>query len=502
MLPILQGSLITVGPWFSTHGRKGLRVYPYQRGGVVKTASSSTTITLHDSGDIAADDYVMVCTAGSYGEDNVWTPALSKVAKVTAVASNVLTISGSGLTVAVGDYCLCLGADTGGTAPNFDASDLTLYDDPAGTTASSYDYLLTGSSSGFIGWVNRGAIECDLLVTDSSNVPLSVEIAKPLLQQRVNYAYRGTRPTHTIASGEITLADGLEASEVILAAESSTTDTLDTITGGVAGDVLYLTADSGDTITVSETDNVSLESTVALTGDLILTLRYDGTTWDEISYTSASGGSSSLPSSPATDDLAKWDGSDWVPVELTVATTTVSAETVIERIDVTIAVANFDFTEIPQTYDHVKVRMTIRSSDTGDNDNLSTFFNNDTTSTNYYQTRIAGRNTAAVVQEGNSELGIRFTGGGSPSDTFGSVEFTLLNYTKTDKYMTYWSSIALDETTTEQQVAMNMSTWRNTAAVTRITLSPFSGGNFVTGSFIELIGIKNQTVVTAVSLTV
>jgi hypothetical protein len=242
---------------------------------------------LDDSGDFAVNDYVVICAKGSYGDDNVWTPASSKIAKVTAVSSNTLTIDGSGLTVAVGDYALNIGADTGGTSPNFDGSDITLYDDPAGTTASTLDYLLTGSSAGFIGWVNRGAIECDLLITDSNDLMLGIEIAKPLLLQRVHYTYRGTRPTLTIDTGSAALPAGLEFSEVIIAAESGTTDQLDTLTGGVAGDTLVLVADSTDTITLSEDGNLEVVGTSRIlhgaTGDNI-TLRFDGTSWYELSF--------------------------------------------------------------------------------------------------------------------------------------------------------------------------------------------------------------------------
>lgn len=89
----------------------------------------------------------------------------------------------------------------------------------------------------------------------------------------------------TIAAGVATCS----GSFVQLAAESSTTDQLDTITLSTgtpnAGTLLLLTADTGDTITVDDA-NIDLGgATRALAGpNQFLLLIYNGSSWSEISF--------------------------------------------------------------------------------------------------------------------------------------------------------------------------------------------------------------------------
>jgi hypothetical protein len=90
----------------------------------------------------------------------------------------------------------------------------------------------------------------------------------------------------TIASGVATITKGFTA----LAAESSTTDTVDTITvaGALEGDLLFLVADVGDTITIDDA-NINLgAATRAIAPGGCLLLRYDGTEWTEVLFLAAS----------------------------------------------------------------------------------------------------------------------------------------------------------------------------------------------------------------------
>ena len=67
-----------------------------------------------------------------------------------------------------------------------------------------------------------------------------------------------------------------------VAAETGTTDTLSTINGDVAGDIVILKADTGDTITVDNADNILLAGgTMALTANDTITMISDGTNWRE-----------------------------------------------------------------------------------------------------------------------------------------------------------------------------------------------------------------------------
>lgn len=89
----------------------------------------------------------------------------------------------------------------------------------------------------------------------------------------------------TIASGVATITAG--TTFVALAAESSTSDQLDTITvtGAKQGDLLYLCADAGDTITVDDA-NIDLGNTTRVLVGMsqFLVLMFNGTGWSEVSF--------------------------------------------------------------------------------------------------------------------------------------------------------------------------------------------------------------------------
>jgi hypothetical protein len=80
----------------------------------------------------------------------------------------------------------------------------------------------------------------------------------------------------TIDTGEITIAQSLH----IVAAESGTSDALDTINGGAAGDLLILFADTGDTITLTENGNIRVYGTTDVLANLDFEIMiFDGTYW-------------------------------------------------------------------------------------------------------------------------------------------------------------------------------------------------------------------------------
>ena len=98
----------------------------------------------------------------------------------------------------------------------------------------------------------------------------------------------GTPPTITIASGVATLPNPVAT--VILAAEASTSDTLDSIVAEWAtqGQFLLILPDTGDTITVDDA-NISLgAATRAVAPGGSITLYFNGTAWQEYQFLTAS----------------------------------------------------------------------------------------------------------------------------------------------------------------------------------------------------------------------
>lgn len=91
----------------------------------------------------------------------------------------------------------------------------------------------------------------------------------------------------TIASGVATVARLTPV--IVLAAESSTADQLDTLTVSdiQAGDQTILVADTGDTITVDDA-NIDLgAASRAIAPGGSLHIRYDGTSWVEVAFLAA-----------------------------------------------------------------------------------------------------------------------------------------------------------------------------------------------------------------------
>lgn len=95
--------------------------------------------------------------------------------------------------------------------------------------------------------------------------------------------------TAAVASQTVTIASGVATvpaltPHVVLAAESSTSDQLDTltVTGARLGDTVLLTADAGDTITVDDANIDLSAATIALSGVISLLLWYNGTGWSQI----------------------------------------------------------------------------------------------------------------------------------------------------------------------------------------------------------------------------
>lgn len=122
----------------------------------------------------------------------------------------------------------------------------------------------------------------DLAVTDDATVGDDLTVTG---SATVGLFGLGAHEVVTIASGVATITK----SNVWLAAESSTTDQLDTLTlaGAKDGDVVFLRSDTGDTITVDDA-NIDLgAATRAIAPGGCLALIYDGTSWAELFFITA-----------------------------------------------------------------------------------------------------------------------------------------------------------------------------------------------------------------------
>lgn len=131
------------------------------------------------------------------------------------------------------------------------------------------------------------------------------------------------------------------------------------------------------------------------------------------------------------------------------------------------------FSNIPSTYAHLQIRGIFRGTRNATATGGNYFFNGDT-GANYSNHQLYGDGSSAGSWgEANSSYGNLCT---SPASTalanvFGTVIFDVLDYASTNKYKTIRSFNGVDLNGTGTS-ALYSSSWRNTVAVTSITLSP------------------------------
>jgi hypothetical protein len=114
-------------------------------------------------------------------------------------------------------------------------------------------------------------------------------------------------------------------------------------------------------------------------------------------------------------------------------------------------------------------------------DNLLTF--NGDTGSNYSWTRITGNGSAASSARGSSQTAIQ-VGWSGPAMTNNIIQ--IQNYTNSTTYKT---TIARTNDAASN-VAASVGLWQNTAAITSLTLTQFTGSSFNSGSTFTLYGIK------------
>jgi predicted secreted protein len=140
-------------------------------------------------------------------------------------------------------------------------------------------------------------------------------------------------------------------------------------------------------------------------------------------------------------------------------------------------------------YTDLRIVSVVRSSIAGQSDTLALRLNSDSGG-NYSWTLLRGDgSTASSLRSSNTTyLGIaEVIGASQTAGVFNVVTTDLMNYanTTTNKTAISRSSVALNYGA-EAWVTM----WRNTAAVTSLSLSMVNGSNLLSGSTFTLYGIK------------
>jgi hypothetical protein len=169
--------------------------------------------------------------------------------------------------------------------------------------------------------------------------------------------------------------------------------------------------------------------------------------------------------------------------------------TLIDSEVLTGSATSIEFTSIPATFTDLVVRWSSRA-DNASAANVNWVELNSDTATNYSYVYLQGggsAGTSSAVDSGEDALYAgRQDAANATSDTFGSAEMYIPNYTSSAKKPVSIDSRQEDNDT--EGFAMAMATlWQGTAAITSIKIRPNAGGqNFVSGSSFYLYGISSN----------
>jgi hypothetical protein len=155
--------------------------------------------------------------------------------------------------------------------------------------------------------------------------------------------------------------------------------------------------------------------------------------------------------------------------------------------------ASASFTSIPSTYTHLQIRAIGRTNRAAPatNDPFKIVFNSDTGS-NYsvHYLQGDGSSASAFADVNNGFIAAYVaTATSATASVFGTIVVDILDYTNTNKYKTTRSLGGFDNNGSGI-VALVSGSWRNTNAITSITISQQVGSSWNQYSSFALYGIK------------
>jgi hypothetical protein len=175
------------------------------------------------------------------------------------------------------------------------------------------------------------------------------------------------------------------------------------------------------------------------------------------------------------NQLSTYNGTGWIQGTITLIESQVLGSNV----------ATVTFSNIPATYNNLKIIGTGRCTDAAQNIVLFVQFNGDTAN-NYFRSFIqlsAGAITpGGVAAQPSAYVGL-FTGSTATANYPGSFECTIPNYKGTTFYKTTLVKGSANSPNTYQLEAAG--SWASTSAITSIVIS---GGTMITGSSFQLYG--------------
>lgn len=153
--------------------------------------------------------------------------------------------------------------------------------------------------------------------------------------------------------------------------------------------------------------------------------------------------------------------------------------------------ANFDIASIPSGYDVIKIFLQGKTERTDlFSDNVLISLNADTTNANYYREQLNGVDVAASATEAEDRF-IGYIGSSQDAMNVGQIELSIIHPSSP------FHKTLISETTLRRAAAMTYVSkvgiaWENTAAITRITLTPSTANDFAAGTLCLIVGYKDH----------
>ena len=149
--------------------------------------------------------------------------------------------------------------------------------------------------------------------------------------------------------------------------------------------------------------------------------------------------------------------------------------------------SSITFSSIPQGYTHLQIRAFTGTATYWSNAGY-VHFNGDTTTSNYNEHAIYGSGASAGAYYTSSNQGLFYLG--KSTSGFDAAVIDILDYTNTSKNKVSRSLFGYDVNGATGYVGLISGLWRNTAAVTSITITAGGIGDFAQYSQFALYGIK------------
>lgn len=160
------------------------------------------------------------------------------------------------------------------------------------------------------------------------------------------------------------------------------------------------------------------------------------------------------------------------------------------------AAATIDIASISQSYKTLVIEISLRSDANATSDVAALSLNNDSTAANYdrQMVNILATTNAATEQLGAAaarRLGTTAVGATGQADSFGKCRLVIQDYTAAEvKVVQADTWVWVGRTTGLVLMNKMLIGWASTAAINRIAVSPVTGTNWVTGSRMDVYGLK------------